>query len=1406
MTRNKINWEQFGAIHDNPREAFENLCRMLFKRQFFNKETIFNSKANHPGIEIYPILEIKSGKFISFQSKYFESRVDYSQIEKSIQKTLKHCHKQLDVFYLYTNKDIDLDSQGFKKCKVLLDSADIEIYVIANNEILDRVLEENKIAEYFFEQHLLDGSWFKDKLYKSLGHMGERYNENFNVSTNAESSLKKFLANFETIEFIEQKKNETISILQETMRYFSGEKKNLIKEIISKIKTFNIENLEEFEESFDWANTLTKYFSDEFESLHGEIEVLRDKKSEDEQKNRENKKEIYYLQSIINSPETLEFSEIEKKLILSKILIVDGEVGMGKSQLLSETAKRIVEKNGHAILVPSQVFLTSESIDEQIIKYLGLNIDFYEFLNVLDMLGELGDEKVYIFIDAINESSNNEIWKKGLWSLFHEIEKLKFVKIVVSYRSGYEKSVLDENIKQKIMSRQIPKITHYGFQENSFKAIEEFLNYNNIPFSPTYFLQSEMTNPLFLKMFCKVYDGDEFNFLNLVEKFLEKSDEEAQKLTGVVISEPIIGELVKEIVEVQLENTTFAISQRSLLRLEFWELYGITNKFAYVSSLVKSGILLNFVQNNEKMYRFGYELIENFVVAKEIIERFDSSEECKKYLRNDFLRLNNEHVEWRSIQTFITITSLFPTKFGEECIDIFEATKESDKDYVISEYVSSYSWRPSKSIDSTFFNEFVNRNTGRINRDTIFKVLIENSTKLENPLNAEFLHKILWNKKLNERDQLWTTYINDLTYEDERIFQLIEFLEKGKKLNISSENVWLLLILFSWLLTSTNRKLRDRASKAMIELLKTNFSLCLPLLKKFEEVNDPYIIQRLFGIVFGACTKNLKLDEVEFKELAEYVYSAIFDKKVVYPDILLRDYAKLIVEYFSFKWPQSETYINYSKILPPYKSDPIPMVNPVTNKEYEGGMSIVAWSMAPEGIAEMMYGDFGRYTFDSNLKYFKEVDSQNIYYYSMEFIENTLGYSNKLFSEYDQFVGSYDRHDTKKIERIGKKYQWIAMYNILARVSDYHELSDRWNDGDEEEKFDGAWNPYVRDFDPTVNINFLDDPNIPELVKNQDEDTDFIDEDALKEEIVEWVSSDRSKFFEINTELLTLDESQNKWVALDYYLTSKRSDEKITFGQRSGRQEKWLMAHGYFAKKSDYEKLKSDLENRNFDGRWFPEGRQSIYWLFNREYGWSSGYKISMTDNEWLDYEVETGAFETVKYPSFDEKYLFMDFNEDETEAKDNEDSEVRYQTRDIPIRELLAKVLPTSVRYLWESEYDSSQDDITAFEVPCNLLIDNLRLEQREIDGSYYDQNGNLASFYDKESEKFDSPRRLMFRKDILDEFLTRNELVMFWICLGEKQFITQEARKQVWSTWSGFLTLGCDEIQGNMVLKEQK
>ena len=93
-----------------------------------------------------------------------------------------------------------------------------------------------------------------------------------------------------------------------------------------------------------------------------------------------------------------------------------------------------------------------------------------------------------------------------------------------------------------------------------------------------------------------------------------------------------------------------------------------------------------------------------------------------------------------------------------------------------------------------------------------------------------------------------------------------------------------------------------------------------------------------------------------------------------------------------------------------------------------------------------------------------------------------FGWTEERFSRFD---GSsqvrYSRYRGKQeIERIGKKYQWLALHEVLARLSDNVHWIARDYDDPENKSYSGPWQIQMRDIDPTIgirkNAGHLSDP------------------------------------------------------------------------------------------------------------------------------------------------------------------------------------------------------------------------------------------------------------------------------------------------------------------------------------------
>ena len=83
-----------------------------------------------------------------------------------------------------------------------------------------------------------------------------------------------------------------------------------------------------------------------------------------------------------------------------------------------------------------------------------------------------------------------------------------------------------------------------------------------------------------------------------------------------------------------------------------------------------------------------------------------------------------------------------------------------------------------------------------------------------------------------------------------------------------------------------------------------------------------------------------------------------------------------------------------------------------------------------------------------------------------------LGWSESRFADVDRRLARRSLGDRSRprVERIGKKYQWIALHRVLAQIADrfcYHRgLNDRDDDGE----YHGPWQLPQRDIDPTSRL------------------------------------------------------------------------------------------------------------------------------------------------------------------------------------------------------------------------------------------------------------------------------------------------------------------------------------------------
>jgi hypothetical protein len=277
---------------------------------------------------------------------------------------------------------------------------------------------------------------------------------------------------------------------------------------------------------------------------------------------------------------------------------------------------------------------------------------------------------------------------------------------------------------------------------------------------------------------------------------------------------------------------------------------------------------------------------------------------------------------------------------------------------------------------------------------------------------------------------------------------------------LSDTSAFLLGTALAWLLTTTNVDGRARAAMSLARLLAHRPGVAVMLVRRFSENNDPYVVERVLFAV-AACVIMAQPSK-ELVELVDAVYTAAFGGPSVTPNVIIRYYASVVCEEGSRKGALS-TNIRVEKFRPPYISIwPLTLTNSeveALEKDWRANTDSMRalGRLLASTVTEQMggYGDWGRYEMGWRVGMFQ---SQRR---NQEPLQewNAPSFDDRVARRYvlkralelglDKALDDAPRYDPNvgrarpPVERLGKKYQWIALHEFLGFLSDhYHPRPD----------------------------------------------------------------------------------------------------------------------------------------------------------------------------------------------------------------------------------------------------------------------------------------------------------------------------------------------------------------------------
>lgn len=1344
-----INWQDIKPYQGSQNTAFEELICQLAKFEFEGQGNFTRIAAPDGGVEATCLLP--DGFLYGWQAKYFVNSftsTQWNDIEGSLIDSLNN-YPNLVQYYVCI--PVDRNNAFVKGKKSFLQKwhehvakwknlpeaqgRNLEIEFWGSYELLLMLSKSENAGKlsFWFSQKELSESWFKNQNRKSIATLGKRYTPELNINL-------PIAMNFEALarttwfkqEYSKNSDKLLVNILQElSYIYDLTDFKNKINQFLDLLRIrLNLSKYDDIEElPIELLSTEIDLAIKNCQETINDASISH-RTEEHIEKIIDN---LYELKTQVNSDEI--------RLFNGNVLWLNGEAGVGKSHLIADFIDSYSEDSLASILLLGQDFIEKSNFEHQIMnRQLELTFDFQHFLSILDTIAETQRQRVIIAIDALNEGAGKELWPSQLNSLITQLRDYPRIGLILSVRNTYQ-SVITKEISKA--SRQvITEVTHYGFENHEFEAVQTYFAYYGFPLPTVPLLNSEFSNPLYLGLLCeslknnglnelpKGYQGFNQLVFSYVKGIQKKISDELDEDESLRLVERAIKVLVAYEVQNKVSYIDYLLAKR-LIKEELNQDISEVHAKKFIDYLIKEGVLSKNIfhsDENESIY-FTYERIGDYLQCNLILQSIFNESDFLEWLNTELAQtyLENYHM-YRGFWEALSV--LLPEKLGIEIFEVLNNTS-LNKNQLVSLVIKSIPWRLIATLNPEKIRTFLKANFGRNHTYQWFNLLFQLSTEPNHPFNATYLTDILFPMSLADRDAHWTTKISHLD-DYPPINQLLLWCETYSfDENLDLESIFLAGLILCWLFTSTNIKERNRSVKALAYILHNRLAIAQRLLTQFIDVNDPYILEGLLSATYGALKHSDNLNDLP--ELGDFVYKAIFDvqeDKEVYPNILVRKYAKLIVETALSNKPEHfETHLKtiMENITPPYNSsfpEKLPSNQEIDEKYTTPAHKTILSSMTTEhGRGMGGYGDFGRYKFQSAFsrwRYYQDskpihiVNADLLSNYACELVFDKYGYDAKKHEVFDDTTYRYNNRSENRIERIGKKYQWLAFFEVLARVMDNFQAPiERYG-----EDSPMAWMDNFDEFSlPKVEISLQpkdkthlyvnETQQIPKLICTLDWNKSHSD----------WISDD-SDLPEIKS-LIEFEIDNEPWLVLQRYVDF---DEPRNFGElKDNKKRLWLQIRSYFIPSKDIHKSLEWLKSQNFSGRWMPES--------------SEQYETNLT--KFFEAELENFSWETIQ------------------------PGRGRKQTDGIKL-----DVLPSVDTHIWESTYGNDSCHLFA---PCRELYQGLKMSSSLKKGYWLDENHELVSFSPlKENNYADL---ILIKKSALLDFLKQNNLKIFWTVLGEKQ-----------------------------------
>ena len=1249
-----INFEQIVPRCGSQREAFEELCCQLANRTVPKGASFMrlHGAGGDGGVECYA--DLPDGTRLGWQAKYvFDINSFINQVTKSLTTALK-IHPTLTQYIVCFPFDLTgptarrgLSGQekfdNWRKRqeqKAGTEGRQLTIEAWPEFKLRGLLLEHDAsggVREFFFNKQILGTDWFSEHLDLAKKTAGPRYTPELNVQTDL---WKRFASFGRTTAWSEEFGNKLRACRKAYNNLASTEHRaksdsaspawpealreeaQLITTDISefldqcdRLVTTEIQNfykgcVNQLDGLLARLVSLESQLADDLEAQHGQgradspgfrqymAEYMCSFPAANLDHTRKTIAALNDLQDWLRSPAC--------SLAYERAFVLSGVAGSGKTHGICDAADQRSKEGLLTCVTFGHEFRGEPDPWTRLLENLRLpsTLGMDGLLDALNAAGEASGSSLILCIDAVNETRPLRYWRDRLSAVSQAVQRRPHLRLVITCRTPFIRNCLPDG-------HDLPIVKHDGFAGIERDACQAFFQHYELepPISPI--LQPELSNPLYLRLVCETLQSRGLHRLPVgwhglaptIRAFLQEKERqfaaEHETSEGANIVSGSLMAIVRAIAESSDAVLPWSQAQRVIS-----DARPQASTMQVLEWLIRADLLIEDAPtvyaplDDESVVRPSFERLGDFLIASELLERSNKmglDVECKPDGLLHALWKNADALE-RNSGVLAALSILVPEQnSGLELPDLVddESTRKSLVQIAVRSFPSRDPATFSSVSASLLYEALRLRGFSFDAMDAALAIAWTPSV-----INAIWIDELLKEEPLAKRDAYWCGYLHNGFDSQGTVHRLINaaFELPLDRLELEIAERWATVLL--WFTAAADRRVKDRATRAAVAILAAQSRIIPNVLQRLIICNDDEVRERTLLSCYGAMIISRDTDVIGL--VTGMLQEAYSGNHEAFDNALIRDHIRCIGE------------LARELNIPPKGCDPELTMQPISSKwplEFPTEEQVEAWSELLHFKPNEVWSDFFKYSMYCLRPWEHAISKKNMGEWILQRAARDFGYKDSQCEKYDAYMlGKYGGGRGKPMwaERIGKKYQWLALYQLASRL---HDHLDRKRDSWESEPLR---TPLIlveeRMMDPTLPSNIVERERETSAwwlnsSANLDSSQMLSDED--------WVASKEG--IPRSEELLSVVERDGQdWRLLASYPSWGKIEENADWDDQC--RHMWIHIESYLIQKLDISTAYNCLHRRNFFGRWMPEGATWLYG-FAGEYPW--GTPFNTEPEEW---------------------------------------------------------------------------------------------------------------------------------------------------------------------------------------------